>query len=470
MISTGQPSITKIDLETTLQALQAIVTPARISVTQADRAQHARDQSSHAQHLPDIVVWPQTTAEVSAILTYANAARLPLTAWGAGTSLEGNSIPVRGGIVLSFQQMNQILALYAADFQVTVQPGMLYKDMNKILAQSGLFFAPDPGANASIGGMVANNAAGIRTVKYGATRDNVLALEVVLASGEVLRTGTRSVKQSAGYDLTHLFVGSEGTLGIVTEATLKLAPLPEHFSAVIAAFPTVEIAAEVVFTIIGSGLEPTALELLNPQAITVINTEADFNLAVAPTLFMEFSGPSEASLAEELALVESICRDHGGGSFQSGVGREVRNRLWQARHRFFETSQRYYPDCDYLLTDVAVPISRFPTLVAAANQIMSRLNCQGTIIGHAGDGNLHTAIFFRPDDAEARAHAAQVNDHLVEQALMLGGTCTGEHGVGLGKQKYMLAEHGSVALNLMRQLKATLDPNGILNPGKVLAW
>lgn len=460
----------ELKLETILPVLQSLVTPARVSAAQADRAQHARDQSSHPQHLPDIVLWPHTTAEVSAILAYANAACLPVTAWGAGTSLEGNPIPVQGGLVLNFQQMNQILAVHAADFQVTVQPGILYKDMNKTLAQYGLFFAPDPGANASIGGMVANNAAGIRTVKYGATRDNVLALEVVLANGEVLRTGARSVKQSAGYDLTHLFVGSEGTLGIVTEATLKLAPLPEHFSAVIAAFPTVEIAAEVVFTIIGSGLEPTALEMLNHQAITIINTEADFNLAVAPTLFMEFSGPSEASLAEELGLVEAICREHGGQNFQSGVGREARNRLWQVRHRFFESSQRYYPGCDYLLTDVAVPISQFPALVAAANKIMTRLNCQGTIIGHAGDGNLHTAIFFTPGDGEARAHAARVNDHLVEQALALGGTCTGEHGVGLGKQKYMLAEHGPVALNVMRQLKATLDPNGILNPGKVLAW
>ncbi|MBE7556430.1 MAG: FAD-binding protein [Anaerolineales bacterium] len=470
MLLTELTSITGIDLETTFRALQVIVGPERVSITQADRLQHACDQSSHAEHLPDLVVWPQTTTEVSAILAYANTVRLPVTAWGAGTSLEGNPVPVQGGIVLDFQRMNQILAVHAADFQVTVQPGMLYKDMNKTLARHGLFFAPDPGANASIGGMVANNAAGIRTVKHGATRDNVLALEVVLANGEVLRTGARSVKQSAGYDLTHLFVGSEGTLGIVTEATLKLAPLPEHFSAVIAAFPTVEIAAEVVFAIIGSGLEPTALELLDSQALTVLNSEADFDLTVAPTLFMEFSGASEASLAEELVLVEAICREHDVQSFQAGIGREARNRLWQARHRFFETSQRYYRGYAYLLTDVAVPISQFPALVAAANQIMARLNCQGTIIGHAGDGNLHTAIFFPPGDDEARAHAAQVNDHLVERALALGGTCTGEHGVGLGKQKYMLAEHGPVALNLMRQLKATLDPNGILNPGKVLAW
>jgi D-lactate dehydrogenase (cytochrome) len=456
------------NLEAVVPTLQAIVTPARVSIAQADRAQHARDQSSHAEHLPDLVVWPQTTAEVSAILRYANNIRLPVTAWGAGTSLEGNPIPVQGGVVLNFQHMNQILRLYQADFQVAVQPGILYKDMNKTLAQYGLFFAPDPGANASIGGMVANNAAGIRTVKYGATRDNVLALEVVLANGDVLRTGSRSVKQSAGYDLTHLFVGSEGTLGVVTEATLKLYPLPEHFSAVTAAFPTVETAAEVVFNIMGAGLEPTALEILNAQAITILNSEPDFDMPSAPTLFMEFTRASETSLAEELALVENICLEHQCQTFQAGVGREARNRLWQARHRFFESSLRYYPGDSYLLTDVAVPISEFPALVAAANQMMAHLKLRGAMVGHAGDGNLHTSVFFPANDTESKRRGAQLNDYLVEQALALGGTCTGEHGVGLGKQKYMLAEHGPIALSLMRQLKSTLDPHGILNPGKIL--
>jgi D-lactate dehydrogenase (cytochrome) len=225
----------------------------------------------------------------------------------------------------------------------------------------------------------------------------------------------------------------------------------------------------VVFQLIGAGLEPTALELLNPQAITVLNSEAEFNFPAAPMLFMEFSGASQTSLEEELALVESICREYSCLHFQSGVGREARNRLWQARHRFFETSLRYYPGCDYLLTDVAVPISQFPALVAAANERMTSLELPGTMVGHAGDGNLHTAVFFPPDDAGARTRAGQLNDYLVERALALGGTCTGEHGVGLGKQKYMLAEHGPVALKVMRQLKAGLDPNGILNPGKVIA-
>nr|BAL57585.1 glycolate oxidase [uncultured Chloroflexota bacterium] len=454
-------------LAKTVQILQEIVTPARVSATQADRAHHSRDQSSYPEHLPDLVVWPQTTAEVRAIVQHANEVRLPVTAWGAGTSLEGNPIPVYGGIVLDFSQMNRILAIHQADFQVTVQPGVLYKDMNQTLARYGLFFAPDPGANASIGGMIANNAAGIRTVKYGATRDNVLALEVVLANGQVIRTGSRSVKQSAGYDLTHLFVGSEGTLGLITEATLKLAPLPEHFSAVLAAFTTVAQAAQAVFEIIGAGLGPAALELLDAVTVEMIKEEG-FELVSGPHLLMEFSGASQVSLQEELKLVEAICHAQGCGHYQAGVGREARHRLWRLRHQLFEIVVRHYPGQHYLITDVAVPISQYPTIVAFAAEKMAELAVEGIIVGHAGDGNMHTTIFFEPEDTARRTRIEQFNNLIVEQALALGGTSTGEHGVGLGKQKYMAREHGQVALEVMRQLKATLDPNGILNPGKVL--
>lgn len=455
-------------LRAAIEALQAAVSSERISATQADRAQHARDQSSYPASLPDLVVWPRTTAEVSAILRYANEVRLPVTAWGAGTSLEGNPIPVCGGIVLDFRLMNQILEVHADDFQVTVQPGVLYQDLNRVLARYGLFFAPDPGANASIGGMIANNAAGIRTVKYGATRDNVLALEVVLANGQVIRTGSRSVKQAAGYDLTHLFIGSEGTLGVVTEATLRLAPLPEHFSAVVAAFPAVGAAAQVVSEIIGAGLEPAALELLDITAVEMINTAEGIDLVMAPHLFMEFSGASEAALAEELAMVEGICGQHGCRSYEAGVGRQARARLWAARHQLFEIAVRNHPGQSYLLTDVAVPISRYPALVAFAAETMAELGLRGLIVGHAGDGNMHTAVFFPPDDGGNRARAETLGSRLVERALALDGTSTGEHGVGIGKQKYLVQEHGEVAVALMRRLKATLDPSGILNPGKVL--
>ena len=471
MIDAQHPTKTRIEtphLRKTVQHLKTIVTPDRISITEADRRQHARDQSHHPGRLPDIVVWPHTTAEVSAIVGHANEAGLPVVGWGAGTSVEGNPIPVRGGLVLNFQQMNKILAIHAEDFQVTVQPGLFYRDMNRVLARHGLFFAPDPGANASIGGMVANNAAGLRTVKYGATRDNVLALEVVLASGEVIRTGSRSVKQSAGYDLTHLFIGSEGTLGIVTEATLKLAPLPEHFSAVIAAFSSVEAAAQVVYNIIGSGLGPGALELLDVSSVKIVNTADGVNLPAAPTLLMEFSGASEVTLSEELSLVREICEADDCLHFEAGVGREARDRLWEVRHAYFEIAVRHHPGQDYRVTDVAVPISRYPLLVTEVTEEISRLGIDATIMGHAGDGNLHTLIFFPPDDQATETKAARLSNFLVERALALDGTSTGEHGVGLGKQAYMLREHGPGALALMRRLKATLDPKGILNPGKVL--
>lgn len=451
-----------------LPALEKILGTTHVSATTADRTAHGRDQSAHPLHLPDVVVWPGHTNDVSAIVRFANEHHIPIVGWGAGTSIEGNPIPVRGGIVVSFRRMNQILAVHAEDFQVTVQPGILYKDMNQALARHGLFFPPDPGANASVGGMVANNAAGIRTVKYGATRDNVLALEVVLASGEVIRTGSRSVKQSAGYDLTHLFTGSEGTLGLITEITLKLHPLPEHFSAVTAVFPTVTQAAEAVFGIIGSGLNPGALELLDEETVAILNAEGNFGLADAPNLFMEFSSASEAALEQELALVREICADCGAISFEAGMGLDARSQLWAARHALFESSIRHFPGQSWIVTDVAVPISQYPALVSFAAETFQELQLAGTIVGHAGDGNLHTLVFFPEDSPEGVQRAGQHNDLLVEKALALGGTSTGEHGVGLGKQKFMAQEHGA-ALAVMHQIKHTLDPNGIMNPGKVLA-
>ena len=451
-----------------LAQLNAIYPADRISVSRAMREQHARDQSAHQAHLPDVVVWPLTAEEVSRTLALANQARVPVTPWGAGTSIEGNPIPVHGGVVLDLSRMDKIIAIHDQDFQVTVQPGVLYKDMNKILARYGLFFAPDPGANASIGGMLANNAAGIRTVKYGATRDNVLRLQVALADGRVIRTGSRSVKQSSGYDLTHLFVGSEGTLGVITEATLKLAPIPAHISAASAAFPTVADAANAVFEIIGSGLEPSALELLDATAIHVLNTDPAMDYPEAPTLFMEFSASNQAALTETLAQVQAICQENHASVFDAGAGRQERARLWHARHHLFETHVRYFAGQSFLVGDAATPISNYPQLIARTAALMQEKEMTGSLLGHAGDGNIHTILFFPPDDAAARQRAMDFNDAFVALALELEGTSTGEHGVGLGKQKFMAREHGP-ALDVMRQLKRSLDPNGILNPGKVLA-
>jgi D-lactate dehydrogenase (cytochrome) len=454
-----------------IAALKAIVGADRISAGESVRHLHSRDQSSHAPHLPDVVVWPEKTEEVSRIAAYANEHRTPVTGWGAGSSLEGNPIPVKGGIVIDFERMNRILSIYAEDFQVRVQPGILYKDMNKVLGQHGLFFAPDPGANASIGGMIANNAAGTRTPKYGATRDNVLALEVVLANGEVIRTGSRSVKQSAGYDLTRLFIGSEGTLGLITEATLKLAPLPEHFSAVITSFPTTEAAAQAVFGIMGSGLNPAALELLDTATIAALNDADQLDLPVAPTLFLEFHGASDATLGVEMELVREFCHESGCQTFTSGLGREARDRLWEARHRLGELLFRLYPKHGYLITDVAVPISRYPELVADASEVLRKLDgVHGFIFGHAGDGNMHSLVVFPNTAAEYERVQREFNDRVVEKAIALGGTCTGEHGVGIGKQKYMRLEHGEAAMGVMRRLKEFFDPHGILNPGKVVSY
>ncbi len=459
---------TQVIPSTMIHDLAQFVSVDRISTTRADCDQHSHDQSAHVPHLPDAVVWVQSTAEVSTVLAYANARGIPVTAWGAGTSIEGNPIPLRGGIVLNFLQMDKILEIHAHDFQVTVQPGVLYKDMNKLLARHGLFFAPDPGANASIGGMLANNAAGIRTVKYGATRDNVLALEAVLADGTVIHTGSRSVKQSAGYDLTHLLVGSEGTLGVITAATLKLAPLPEHFSVATAAFPDVPHAAQTVFELIGYGLEPTALELLDSTAIRVMNSDENFDFPETPHLFMEFNGVNDDALAQTLALAGEICRENGAQSYQSGIGREARARLWAARHRIFEVHLRYFPGKEYFVSDVSVPISNYPKLASAAENMLTELQIDGSVLGHAGDGNLHVIGFYASDDTVTRDKAAVLNKKLVELALSLDGTSTGEHGVGIGKRKYMVAEHGEAAISVMRQLKHLLDPNGILNPGKIL--
>jgi D-lactate dehydrogenase (cytochrome) len=451
-----------------VEAFAKIVGDEHVSSTNADREQHSRDQSSHAACIPDAVIWPAGTQQVSAILRYANDEGVPVVGWGAGSSLEGNPIPVKGGIVVDFGRMNRMLDVHEEDFQVTVQPGILYKDMNQTLAKYGLFFAPDPGANASIGGMIANNAAGIRTVRYGATRDNVLALEVVLASGQVIRTGSRSIKQSAGYDLTHLIIGSEGTLGLVTEATLKLAPVPEFLSALTVSFPSTQAAAEAVYAIIGSGLNPAALELLDTATVEVMNAADGLGLPATPGLFLEFHGTSDTALESELELVKAICQASQSQSFEAGIGREARDRIWHSRHHLGEVLIRLYPGQSYLVIDVSVPISNYPAMVDYSAQALDQLGMPGFIFGHAGDGNMHAMVFYALEDEATNEQALRYNDRVVNKAIEQEGTSTGEHGVGLGKQKYMVREHGEAAVSVMRQLKATLDPNGILNPGKIL--
>lgn len=451
----------------TIQFLQNTLGAEFTSLNNSDREHHARDQSFHDAHLPAAVVYPETTAQVSAILKHANANLIPITPWGTGTSLEGNSIPLGGGIVIDFLRMNKILTVYPEDFQVDVQPGIPYKDMNAKLASQGLFFGPDPGANASIGGMIANNASGTRTPGYGATKDNVLRLEVVLANGDIIHTGTRSAKTSSGYDLVHLIIGSEGTLGIVTQATLKLHPIPEHFSAVIAAFETVRGATHAVSAIMGAGLHPVALEFLDVATTREFNHTGEYHLAENPTLLIEFHSATPLAIEHELELARELCNDNGCVSFQAGVGRVERDRLWKMRHSNYEVILRNHPGIAFLICDVSVPVSKYPELVAACQSELDAVNLPGgSSVGHAADGNLHPGIPYLPNNPESHARARQALDNMVRIALSLDGTSTGEHGIGIGKIPFMEQEHGD-AVNVMRSIKKTLDPNGILNPGKM---
>ncbi len=439
----------------------------RVSTGASNLEIHSHDESFHSGYYPDVVVWPLTTEEVSTIVAYANQHLIPVTPWGVGTSLEGNPLCVYGGILVDFDRMDKIFAIRAEDFQVDVQAGVKYQDMNKILSRHGLFFAPDPGANATIGGMIGNNASGVRTVKYGGTRDNVAKLTVVLANGEVIRPGNLAQKSSSGYDLVHLIIGSEGTLGIVTEASLRLAGIPERFSAAVATFPTIRQATQAVYDIMGSGLGPAALELLDVSTVKVINTEANAGLEEDPTLFMEFTGTSDVALGEDVKLAETICKENGNTGFQSGVGREARNRLWENRHKAYEYIKRNNPGLDFMILDTAVPLSRYTEMVTFAVETIQKYGIKGYAFGHAGDGNLHLVLAGDFQDEDFCRKRDDANFEIVSQAISMGGTATGEHGIGIGKKKFMPMEHGK-SLELMKQIKKMMDPNGILNPGKMV--
>jgi D-lactate dehydrogenase (cytochrome) len=448
-----------------LDALTAIVGESAISTAQADRDLHARDQSMHTAHPAEAVIWPESAEQVAELLAYCNQHRIPVTPWGVGTSLEGNPIPLFGGISLSFERMNRIVEVHADDFQVTVQPGIGHKDLNEQLARYGLFFAPDPGANATIGGMLANNASGIRTVRYGSSKDNVLKMQVALADGRLITVGSRSVKQSAGYDLLHLIVGSEGTLGVITEATLKLIPVPAHISAALAAFDSVEAAVEAVVAVRGSGLEPAALELIDAAHARMLREAEGVDLSDHTTLFMEFHAPHATALEYGLSMVQEICEEMGAVSFRATTDTAERKRIWHARHHSYEIMVRAHPNQGVFVNDVAVPISAYPELIGFVEQLKREYSISAYMIGHAGDGNIH--VEFPYSGPEEYEHRQAINARIVRKALELGGTATGEHGIGIGKRVFMSEEHGD-AVDVMRAIKDVLDPSGILNPGKVL--
>ncbi len=443
-----------------------MVAPDRFSTGESNLNLHSRDQSRHKPSLPEAVIWPVNEAEVVNILRYAGERHFPVTAWGSGSSLEGNPIPVERGVVLDFTQMNRIIDIREEDFQADVEPGVIYKDLNRKLRHKGLFFPPDPGADATIGGMIANNASGTRTIRYGSTRDNILRLTVVLANGDVLRIGTRASKSSSGYDLINLFTGSEGTLGIVVQATVRLTGLPEEFSAAIITFPSVEQAGRAVFEIMRSGLYPASLELLGPECVKLINTNRDMGLRETPTLFVEYHGASKGHLKELTGVTIEICKDQGGSDSITGIGRPERDRLFSARHELGEMIFRNHPDCLFLSSDVAVPIKAYPEIIAMARNETQERSLTAYIFSHAGDGNLHLKFAGRKNDEKEWEMIEEVNSMVVSKALSLGGTATGEHGVGIGKMRFMQMEHG-ISLDWMKKIKDLFDPKGILNPGKI---
>jgi len=448
---------------TDFSELKAILDERRVSSGESVRHLHSHDESFHAPSLPDVVVWPHTTEEASRLVRWAREKRVPVTAWGAGTSLEGNPIPVRGGMVMDFNEMNRIIAVRPEDFQADVQAGVIYKELNKRLARDGLFFPPDPGAAATIGGMIGNNASGIRSVRYGATKDYVMRLTVVLPDGEVIHAGNRARKSSSGYNLPALFTGSEGTLGIITEATLKLAGLPVNFMAVRATFPTVLNATTTVYQIMRAGLAPAAMEFLDANVVRVLNADRDLTLEENPTLLMEFSGYSRQGLAEEMAFVEEICQQNGALSIDRGIGAEERARLWEIRHQTYESIKRYHAGLSPLIMDVAVPLSRYSEMVDFSKNEVRDLTAY--LFGHAGDGNIHVHVMDDPQDAKRWARVEEATRSIVMKALEFEGTCTGEHGIGIGKSRFMETEHGA-SLMLMKRLKALLDPENLFNPGK----
>ncbi len=455
----------KIDKQD-LNFIQKLVGKDRLSQGTSNLNLHSVDQSHHKPSLPELVVWPVREEEVAEIVKYANEKFIPVTAWGAGTGLEGNAIPVCGGIVLDFSLMNKIIRIREEDFQADVQPGVIYQDLNHQLRHKGLFFPPDPGARATIGGMIGNNASGIRSIKYGATRENVLRLRVVLANGQIIELGKSAQKSSSGYDLLRLFIGSEGTLGIVVEATVRLRGIPEHFSACLASFRDIYSASESVFQIIKAGLEPACLEMMDSKCVEVINKINGLDLQTLNTLIIEFQGSSREALKDSVNICEQICKELKCEGFTFGIERSDYKKIIDARHMLGESIRKCHPGRVHTVTDVVVPISKFPELISFTEALVKQIKIPAYIFGHAGEGNLHLAFMVKEQDAGEWLLVDRIKDEVTEMAIKLGGTCTGEHGIGIGKKKYMKKEHGS-SLLWMKKIKELFDPHGILNPGKI---
>ncbi|MFH2103669.1 MAG: FAD-binding oxidoreductase [Chloroflexota bacterium] len=449
-----------------LDQFQSILPANGIDTLPGVLAGYSRDESSHPGVNPIAVLWPQDGEQVAAILKLCNQERIPVTARGGGSSLEGNAIPSPGSIVLSLERMNAVLEVYPQDFQVRVQPGVVYDELNKQLARHGLFFAPGPSSGdvATIGGMVANNAGGLNALRYGVTRDHVLRLQVALADGSLLWFGTRAMKTSSGYDLVRLIVGSEGTLGIVTEVVLRLHGLPERVTA-LAQFSDLDAAARAVFEVMSSGIIPGALELVDANSIGHINRYKGWTWAEVPTLIFEFHG-TPAGIEEETKIAAEICAGLEAIKFEIASSPAQRDQLWAGRKEITNAEKALYPDHVMLKGDIAVPLSQYTATVRKAYSLGERYGLATAIFGHAGDGNIHWHTLVPPGDESARAAGEQASADLIRHALSVGGTATAEHGIGLAKREFLVEEHGA-AVEVMKRIKQTLDPNNILNPGKM---
>ena len=441
---------------------------ANCSTAMAVREQHGRDESSFQAPPPSAVVFAEKTDDVADAVKLASRYEVPVIPFGVGSSLEGHLLAVQGGISIDVSRMNKVLSINAEDLTVTVQPGVTRKQLNEEVKSTGLFFPIDPGADASIGGMSATRASGTNAVRYGTMRENVLGLEVVTASGEVIRTGTRAKKSSAGYDLTRLMVGSEGTLGVITEITVRLYPLPEAISAAICSFPSIEAAVRTTIQVIQMGIPIARVELIDVNTVRMVNAYAKLKLREEPMLLMEFHG-SPTGVKEQAEMVQEIASGFGGNAFEWASTPEERTRLWTARHNSYFAAVQSRPGCRVISTDTCVPISRLADCLLDSVAETDASGIPYFLVGHVGDGNFHFGYLIDPDIPEERETAEKLNNQLVARALALEGTCTGEHGVGLHKMGFLVTEAGAGAVDMMRTIKRALDPKNIMNPGKIFA-
>lgn len=455
-----------MNIQYLLQDLQPIFGD-RLTTKDHDLQQHGKDESSRQPTPPDAVCYPLTTEEVVAAVNACRKHQVPIVPFGAGSSLEGHIFALRGGLTLDLTRMDKILRVSAGDLDCTVQAGVTRQQLNEHLKTKGLFFPVDPGADATLGGMASTRASGTNAVRYGTMRENVLSLKVVLPSGEVIETATRARKSASGYDLTRLFVGSEGTLGIITEVTLRLYGLPEAISAATVSFTNFDSAVEAVSLVMQLGVPMARIEFLDEVMVDAVNHFSGLTLTPQPTLFLEFHGSPNA-VKENAEKVGEIMHECGGSDFKWATSTEERNALWKARHNSYFAGLAYKPGCRVMSTDVCVPMSRLAECILATKADLRGSFLPAPMVGHVGDGNFHLLLLVDPNKPEDYEEAYRINDRLVKRALSMNGTISGEHGVGVGKLKYMEAEHGATALDVMRTIKRALDPNNLMNPGKLL--